>query len=61
MAIPLKIKKTGTIEDARATEVVVKEKIQTLSKLIPKNDTTALAEVELEALSEKRGGYRGGN
>ncbi|MBX9765173.1 HPF/RaiA family ribosome-associated protein [Patescibacteria group bacterium] len=58
MAIPLKIKKTGTIEDVRATEAVVKEKVQTLQKLIPKKDTTALAEVELEALSEKRGGYR---
>lgn len=58
MAIPLKIKKTGTIEDIRATEAVVKEKIQTLAKLIPKKDTTVLAEVELEELSEKRGGYR---
>ncbi len=58
MAIPIKIKKTGTIEDVRATEATVKEKIQTLSKLIPKNDTTALAEVELEELKERRGGYR---
>jgi ribosome-associated translation inhibitor RaiA len=58
MAIPIKIKKTGTIEGVRATEAVVKEKIQTLAKLIPKSDTTTLAEVELEALKEKRGGFR---
>lgn len=58
MAIPLKIKKTGSIENASATLAVVKEKIQTLSKLISKKDTTVLAEVELEELTEKRGGYR---
>ncbi len=58
MAIPIKIKKTGTIQKAGEAESVVKEKIQTLQKLIPKKDSTALAEVELEALTEKRGGYR---
>ncbi len=58
MAITIKIKKTGTIPNIQEAEGVVKDKIQTLSKLIPKSDTTALAEVELEALSEKRGGFR---
>ncbi len=58
MAIPLKIKRTGAIEKAVLIEALVEEKIQTLSKLIEKSDTTALAEVELEALKEKRGGYR---
>lgn len=56
--LPVKIKKTGTIENARESEALIKEKIQTLSKLVPKNDTTALAEVELQELKEKRGGYR---
>jgi ribosomal subunit interface protein len=58
MGIPVKFKKTGGTELTEAMRELIESKVQKLAKVLPQGDTTVLMEVELETLSEKRGGFR---
>ena len=53
--IPIKIKTTGAVLLNEEVQSYVHEKVQKLSKYIDDTDTTALMEVELEALPKKTG------
>ena len=56
--IPVKYKKTGDVALTADTQALIEEKLKVVTKLLDADDTTALAEVEIEELKERRGGFR---